>query len=93
MKTRGVKMLDPVLQTAQIDWLIVPVRECRSASDERQLVCTYFRQPHEPWGAEKAFVLPVKVRRGRGHVLFCQESGVMDYAGARSTTTLDVQPV
>jgi hypothetical protein len=79
MRTRGVKMLDPVLQTAQIDWLLVSVRECRDPADERQLVCTYFRQPHEPWGGAKAFVLPVEVRRGRGHVLFRQHSGLAEY--------------
>jgi hypothetical protein len=78
MRTRGVKVLDPVLETTQIDWLIVPVRECRSPSEERQYVCTYFRQPHEPWGAERAFVLPVEVRRGRGHVLFRQKSGLAE---------------
>ena len=76
MRTRGVKVLDPVSETVQIDWLIVPVRECRSPADERALVCTYFRQPHGPWGAERAFVLPVEVRRGRRHVLFRQKSGL-----------------
>ena len=35
MRTRGVKLLDPVLETVQIDWLVVPAR-CPGPEDERQ---------------------------------------------------------
>ncbi len=77
MRTRGVKVLDPLLHTAQVEWLVVPAHQCRDETTERQLVDTYFRRPHEPWGRELAFVLPVRVRRSRRRVLFCQESGVV----------------
>ncbi len=76
MNTRGVKLLDPVLETVQIDWLVVPTGQCRSRQDERQLISSHFRQPHEPWGQSRAFVLPVCVRRGRSRVLFLQQSGL-----------------
>ncbi len=76
MKTRGVKLLDPVLETAQIDWLVVPVEECRCQEDEGRLISSHFRKPHEPWGHSGAFVLPVRVRRSRWRVLFWQESGL-----------------
>jgi len=76
MKTHGVKVLDPVLETVQIDWLVVPISQCQDAAAEGRLVNRYFRKPHEPWGPERAFVMPVQVRRGRRRVLFCQESGL-----------------
>jgi len=76
MKIRGMKVLDPVLETVQVDWLVVSVSECQDAAAEGRLVSTYFRRPHEPWGPERAFVMPVRVRRGRRRVLFCQESGL-----------------
>jgi len=77
MRTRGVKVIDPVLQTAQVEWLVVPASQCQDETAEHHLVHTYFRRPHEPWGRERAFVLPVRVRRSRRRVLFCQESGVV----------------
>jgi hypothetical protein len=76
MRTRGVKLLDPVLETAQIDWLVVPADECAGKEDEGRVISSHFRKPHEPWGDSGAFVLPVRVRRTRSRVLFCQESGL-----------------
>jgi hypothetical protein len=76
MKTRGVKLLDPVLETSQIDWLVLPVEECRDPDDEGRVISSHFRKPHEPWGHSGAFVLPVRVRRSRWRVLFWQESGL-----------------
>ena len=76
MKTRGVKVLDPVLDTRQLDWLVVSIRECPDETAERHLILTHFRVPHEPWGSDRAFVRPVQIRRSRFRVLFRQESGV-----------------
>jgi hypothetical protein len=76
MRTSGVKLLDPVLDTVQIDWLLVPAEECRDIQSERHLICRHFRKPHEPWGSSRAFVLPVRVRRSRRKVLFSQQSGI-----------------
>jgi hypothetical protein len=76
--TRGIKVLDPMDEAVQIDWLVVPTAECRDADAERRLVCTYFRKPHEPWGSQHAFVMPVRVRRSRRRILFQQESGLAD---------------
>ena len=76
MKTRGVKLLDPVLETSQIDWLVLPVEECRQEEDEVRVISSQFRKPHEPWGHSGAFVLPVRIRRSRWRVLFWQESGL-----------------
>jgi hypothetical protein len=76
MRTRGVKLLDPVLETAQIDWMVVPAGQCRTDQDERLLISSHFRKPHEPWGPSQAFVLPVCVRRTRSRVLFLQQSGL-----------------
>lgn len=77
MRTQGMKVLDPVLEHGQIDWLIVPAQECPNQEAERRLAQAYFRVPHEPWGAERAFVLPVCVRRSRRRVLFVQQSGLL----------------
>jgi hypothetical protein len=73
---RGVKLLDPVVDTAQIDWLVVPIEECRNDEDEGRLISSHFRKPHEPWGHSRAFVQPVCIRRSRRRVLFYQESGL-----------------
>lgn len=75
MRTRGVKILDPVLQNAQVDWLIVGVEECPNEEAEQRLVAAYFRIPHQPWGADRTFVDPVRVQRSRRRVLFRQQSG------------------
>jgi hypothetical protein len=72
MRTRGVK----VLETDQIDWLLVPVNECRDAEEEGQFISRHFRKPHEPWLPNRAFVLPVNVHRSRRRVLFSQRSGL-----------------
>ena len=69
MRTRGVKLLDPVLENVQVDWLIVPADECRDAEEEGHVICQHFRRPHEPWWPTRAFVLPVTVRRSRRRVL------------------------
>jgi hypothetical protein len=76
MRMRGVKSLDPVVETVQIDWLVVPANECRDDQEEGRLISAHFRRPHEPWGNSRAFVMPVRVRRSRSRVLFCQESGL-----------------
>jgi hypothetical protein len=76
MRTSGVKLLDPVLETTQIDWLVVPAGECRDTQDEGRLICSHFRKPHEPWEPNRAFVMPVRVRRSRRRVLFLQQSGL-----------------
>jgi hypothetical protein len=76
MRTRGVKLLDPKLENIQIDWLVVPTKECRDNNDEGRLISTHFRKPHEPWGNSRAFVQPVRIRRSRRRVLFSQESGL-----------------
>jgi len=78
MKTQGVKVLDPVLETNQLQWLVVPARECPDNESERRVIARYFRVPHEPWGPEKAFVGPVEIRRSRHRVLFCQELGILE---------------
>jgi hypothetical protein len=69
-------MLDPVLDTAQIDWLVLPVAKCPGPADEWNVISSHFRKPHEPWGPSRAFVLPVRVRRSRRRVLFWQQSGL-----------------
>ncbi len=76
MRTRGVKIIDPVLDIRQIDWMIVPAGECPDPVAERRLIAAYFRKPHEPWGSEQAFVHPVVIRRSRRRVLFQQHSGL-----------------
>ena len=58
MRTRGVKLLDPVLETAQIDWLVLPVEECRDEEDEGRVISSQFRKPHEPWGHSGAVCPP-----------------------------------
>jgi hypothetical protein len=76
MRTYGMKLLDSVLGTAQVDWLVVPVEECRDTFDEDLFIRTHFRKPHEPWGHRGAFVMPVCIRRSRRRVLFFQKSGI-----------------
>jgi hypothetical protein len=76
MRTRGVKLLDPVLDTVQIDWLVVPIQDCRDSQEEGRVISSQFRKPHEPWGPSQAFVKPVRVRRSRRRVLFWQHSGL-----------------
>jgi len=75
MRTRGVKLLDPVLDTLQIDWLVVPAEQC-GPGEEDQWISSHFRKPHGPWTPSRAFVLPVCVRRSRRRVLFWQQSGL-----------------
>jgi hypothetical protein len=76
MRTRGVKLFDPVVESVQVDWLVVPAEECRSREDEGRVISNHFRKPHGPWGHSGAFVLPVCIRRSRRRVLFRQESGL-----------------
>lgn len=75
MRTRGVKLLDPVFESAQVDWLFVSADECRGVQEESELVSRHFRKPHEPWGHTQAFVQPVCIRRSSRRVLFSQHSG------------------
>jgi hypothetical protein len=77
MRKQGVKVLDPVLETNQIDWLVVRREECPDEHSQRRIIQAHFRVPHEPWSLPGAFVHPVVVRRSRTWVLFCQESGVV----------------
>lgn len=76
MRTRGMKVLDPVSEINQLDWLIISVDECPDEEAEQFFAAAHFRIPHEPWGPEGAFVQPVVVRRTRRRVLFYQESGL-----------------
>lgn len=76
MRKQGVRVLDRVLETRQIDWLVVSRQECPDEVSERRIVLQCFRVPHEPWEPNRAFVEAVTVRRGRHRVLFRQESGV-----------------
>ena len=76
MRTRGVKILDPVLQMTQVDWLVVPIRECPDQAAEFRVASRHFRVPHGPWGPGRAFVRPVTIRRSRRRVLFRQKSGL-----------------
>ena len=75
MKTRGVKLLN-ALETAQVEWLVLPVHECRDAAAEAEVVRRYFRVPHDPWSSPPAFVRQVSIRRTTTRVLFRQESGI-----------------
>lgn len=76
MKSRGVKVLDPTLQTEQLEWLVLPSSQCPDEASEQRVIASYFRIPHTQWGAVGAFVSPVQVRRSRRRVLFYQRSGV-----------------
>ena len=75
MRTRGMKVLDAELHSRQLDWLIVKTYECPDEEAEREYMSAFFRVPHNPWGANRAFVRPVVVRRSRRRVFFSQESG------------------
>lgn len=76
MKKRGVKLIDPVSDTLQVDWLVVPAEHCPDENSVARLVHHHFRQPHEPWGANRAYVREVVVRRTRRRVLLLQYSGL-----------------
>ncbi|NQT16644.1 MAG: hypothetical protein HQ582_28050 [Planctomycetes bacterium] len=76
MRMQGVRVLDPVLETCQVDWLVISARDCPDEASERRISLQHFRVPHKPWGPDSAFVEAVTVRRGRFRVLFRQESGV-----------------
>ncbi len=76
MKKQGVKLLDPLAWTCQVEWLVVPAEECPDQAAERRIVVSHFRKVHEPWSPVRAFVGPVQIRRSRRRVLFCQESGL-----------------
>jgi hypothetical protein len=76
MRTYGVKVFDYVLDSNQVQWIVLPSRECPDHHAESRIIQSQFRVPHEPWGAPPAFVHPVIVRRSRRRVLFYQQSGV-----------------
>jgi hypothetical protein len=90
MKTRGVKILDPVLESSQLDWMVVGVEECPDAEAEQRIVAIHFRIPHQPWGSDRTFVDPVTIHRSRRRVLFCQESGETIEVSAISSTAVPV---
>ena len=75
MRTYGIRAFDPVIQSQQLDWLVVSVRECPNQRAERSVVMARFRVAHAPCGPQGAYVQPVRIRRGRHRVLFRQESG------------------
>jgi hypothetical protein len=75
MRTYGVKVLDG-FETAQLQWLVLPVSRCPDEEAEQRVAASFFKLPHEPWASPPAFVQPVVVRRSRRRVLFCQQSGL-----------------
>jgi len=77
MKTQGVKVLDPALQTEQLEWLVLSSSQCPDSATEQRIIMNYFRAPHSPWGSVRAFVRPVQIRRSRRRVLFLQRYGVV----------------
>ncbi len=76
MRTQGVKVLDRVLETCQVHWLVVRAEECPDELAERRLIETHFLLPHTVWTTPRAFVEPVQIRRTRTRVLFRQHSGI-----------------
>jgi len=76
MKTQGIKVVDPTLETELLEWLVVPVRDCPDTASEERIITRYFRVVHNSWGVLRAFVRPVQIRRSRRRVLFCQCSGI-----------------
>jgi len=76
MRMHGMKLLDPLAWTLQLEWLVVPAGECPDQAAERRIIVLHFRKAHEEWSPVRAFVGPVRVRRSRRRVLFCQESGL-----------------
>lgn len=76
MKTHGSKVIDPVLETRLLEWLVVPADECPDAASEYEIARRHFRLPHPSSGSLRGFVRPVEVRRSRRRVLFCQELGI-----------------
>ncbi len=76
MRMRGVKVLDSVSHSRQLDWLIVPAHQCLDEHDEQLLIAAHFRVPHEPWAPRRAFVEEVVIQRSSRRVLFRQESGL-----------------
>ena len=76
MRTRGIKLLDRSAHTCQLDWLVLPLRECPDEAAERRVMVSHFRVPHEPWAPYRAYVQPVTVRRSRRRILFFQHSGL-----------------
>lgn len=76
MRMCGVKLLDPLAWTCQVEWLVVRAEECPDQAAEHRIILSYFRKAHEPWSPVQAFVGPVRIRRSRRRVLFRQESGL-----------------
>ena len=76
MKMRGMKLLDPLAWTSQVEWLVVRAEECPDQDAEHRIILSHFRKAHEPWSPVRAFVGPVRIRRSRRRVLFRQESGL-----------------
>ncbi len=76
MKDHGTKVLDPGVESIQLEWLVIPVEKCPDTSSEEQVAGRYFRRPHDAWAPQRAFVAPVTVRSSRRRKLFCQLSGV-----------------
>lgn len=77
MRRWGIRIVDPVEGSQQVEWLVLTIRECPDSMTEAEVIGRYFRSPHEPWAPEKAFVQPVEVRRTRTRVLFRQQVGLL----------------
>ena len=76
MKSHGLKVLDPGVESLQLAWLVISVDKCPDMATEEHLAGKYFRKPHEAWAPQRAFVAPVIVRSSRRRKLFYQLSGV-----------------
>ena len=76
MRIHGSKVLDPGVESLQLEWLVISVDKCPDMAAEEHLAGKHFRTPHEAWAPQRAFVAPVTVRSSRRRKLFCQLSGV-----------------
>ena len=76
MRSHGSKILDPRVESLQLEWLVISVDKCPNLAAEERLASKYFRTPHKSWAPQRAFVAPVTVRSSRRRKLFCQLSGV-----------------
>jgi hypothetical protein len=76
MRSHGLKVLDPGVESLQLEWLVISVDKCPDTAAEEHLASRHFRTPHEAWAPQRAFVAPVTVRSSRRRKLFCQLSGV-----------------
>ena len=76
MKDHGMKVLDPGVESIQLEWLVISVEKCPDTAAEECVARRHFRTPHDAWAPQRAFVAPVTVRSSGRRKLFCQLSGV-----------------